>query len=232
MKKAWKILIVVLLNILVVSMLMCGLPKSKSSILNSASTVYGLSKQGSRGNEVKSIQLSLKNLGLYSGKVDGIFGKATKQAVIDFQRQNGLVADGIAGPKTLQALGITSTIGTGSYNSSDTVLLARVISAEARGEPYIGQVAVGAVILNRIEHPSFPNSLSGVVYEPGAFTCMIDGQINAEVTDSAQQAARDAINGIDPTGGAIYYYNPSKSSNQWIRTRPVIATIGEHLFCS
>ena len=135
MKKAWKILIIVLLNILVVSMLICGLPKTRTSILSSASTVYGLSKQGSRGNEVKSIQLSLKNLGFYSGKVDGIFGKATKQAVINFQRQNGLVADGIAGPKTLQALGLTSTIGTGSYNSSDAVLLARVVSAEARGEP-------------------------------------------------------------------------------------------------
>jgi N-acetylmuramoyl-L-alanine amidase len=110
--------------------------------------------------------------------------------------------------------------------------LARIISAEARGEPYIGQVAVGAVVLNRVEHPSFPDSVSGVVYQPGAFTAITDGQINEAITESAYRAAREALNGNDPTGGALYYYNPSKTSNKWIRNRPVITQIGEHLFCS
>jgi N-acetylmuramoyl-L-alanine amidase len=111
-------------------------------------------------------------------------------------------------------------------------LLARVISAEARGEPYIGQVAVGAVILNRISHPSFPHTLAGVIYQPGAFSCLTDGGINAAVADSAFRAARDAINGMDPCGGAIYYYNPAKSTNKWIFSRPVITIIGDHRFCS
>ncbi len=231
MKNLWKIFIVLLVNILVVTMLMCGLPNIKQNNHKFKSTAYALSKQGSCGEEVRNIQSKLKDRGLYAGNIDGIFGKQTKNAVLEFQRQNGLVADGIAGPNTLNALGIVSNIGVGTYGSDDEALLAKVISAESRGEPYNGQVAVGAVILNRIEHPSFPNSLAGVVYEPGAFSCMTDGQINEEVTDSARQAARDALNGIDPTGGAIYYYNPDKATNAWIRSRPVISTIGDHLFC-
>ena len=149
-------------------------------------------------------------------------------------KKNGLTADGIVGPKTLEKLGITSSSvsGNGQYSDSDIALLARVISAEARGEPYTGQVAVGAVILNRIEHPSFPNSLAGVVYQPGAFSCLNDGQFNEPVADSARRAAQDAMNGWDPSGGAIYYYNPAKSTNQWIFSRPVITVIGKHRFCS
>ncbi|MBS7175299.1 MAG: spore cortex-lytic enzyme [Clostridiales bacterium] len=186
---------------------------------------------GSRGPEVKAIQQELKDRGLYKGSVDGIYGQQTKDAVIKFQKQKGLSADGIAGPQTLKKLGIS--IGTvPSANETNVNLLARIISAEARGEPYTGQVAVGAVILNRVEHPSFPDTLSGVIYQPGAFTAITDGQFNEPIADSAYSAARDALNGSDPSGGAIYYYNPKKTNNKWIRSRPVIKMIGNHLFCS
>ena len=194
-----------------------------------------LSKQGSRGNEVRQIQQKLKNWGYYFGEVDGIFGVQTKKAVMDFQRKNGLAVDGIAGNATLRAMGIYSsqqTSGSGGYSDSDIALLANIISAEARGEPFEGQVAVGAVVLNRVEHPSFPDTLPGVVYQPGAFTAITDGQINVAVAESARKAAREALAGSDPSGGALYYYNPDKTSNKWIRPRPVIKRIGAHLFCS
>lgn len=190
-----------------------------------------LSKMGSTGNEVKSIQSVLKEKGYYSGNVDGIFGTGTKNAVKQFQSDCGLSADGIVGEKTLKALGLNKQDNNG-YSSSDFNLLARVISAEARGESYSGQVAVGAVILNRVEHPSFPDTLSGVIYQKGAFTCLSDGQFYEAVADSAYSAARDAINGLDPSGGAIYYYNPKTSTSKWILSRPVITTIGRHRFCS
>ncbi len=194
-------------------------------------TALALSKMGSRGTEVRAIQEKLKERGLYKGSVDGIFGSQTERAVKQFQKQQGLTQDGIAGPATLKRLGIT--IGKiPPANESNVYLLARIISAEARGEPYSGQVAVGAVILNRIEHPSFPDTLSGVIYQEGAFTAIVDGQFNEPIADSAYRAARDALNGQDPSGGAIYYYNPDKTSNKWIRTRPVIKRIGAHLFCS
>lgn len=195
-------------------------------------SVAALSKVGSRGEEVRKIQTRLRELGYDPGSVDGVFGEKTRKAVIAFQRDNGLSQDGIAGPKTLAALGLSGSQGLGSFSSADIDLLAKVISAEARGEPYAGQVAVGAVILNRMEHPSFPNTLSGVIYQPGAFSCLYDGGINAPVAESAYRAARDAINGQDPSGGAIYYYNPAKSTNQWIFSRPVITVIGQHRFCS
>lgn len=191
--------------------------------------VSALSKMGSRSQEVKDIQTVLKQQGYYTGKVDGIYGTATKNAVIKFQKNNGLTPDGIVGTKTLKALGISNSYG--GYNSADYELLARIISAEARGESYQGQVAVGAVVLNRIEHPSFPDTLSGVVYQKGAFSCLNDGQFYEPVADSAYSAASDAINGIDPSGGAIYYYNPEKSTNKWIFSREVITTIGKHRFC-
>jgi len=192
-------------------------------------TVSALSKIGSTGSEVSEIQSRLKEWGYYSGAVDGIFGTATKNAVIKFQKANGLTPDGIVGSKTLAAIGISS----GSvYNSADYELLARIISAEARGESYLGQVAVGAVVLNRIEHPSFPDTVSGVVYQNGAFSCLYDGQFYEPIADSAYSAARDALNGLDPSGGAIYYYNPKTATNKWIRSRPVITTIGRHVFCS
>lgn len=200
--------------------------------------VFALSKNGSRGEEVRKIQTKLKNWGYYNGSVDGVYGWQTESAVRSFQKKNGLSVDGVAGTKTLNAMGIYSSSSSGSGSSSSSPneanieLLARVINGEARGEPYEGQVAVGAVVLNRVDHPSFPNSISGVVYQKGAFTAVDDGQINAEMYASSHRAARDALNGWDPTGGAIYYYNPRTATNQWIRTREVICTIGEHVFCN
>ena len=196
----------------------------------SSVTVYSLSKFGSQSEEVRLIQSKLKNWGYYKGEIDGIFGSETKKAVIAFQKKNGLTADGIAGKNTLAAMGIYGADD--SNNSSDYSLLARIISAEARGEPYMGQVAVGAVVLNRVEHPSFPDTLSGVVYQKGAFSCLYDGQFNEPISESAYKAATDAMNGLDPSGGAIYYYNPKKSTNKWIFSRPIITTIGSHRFCS
>ena len=196
----------------------------------SSVTVYSLSKFGSQSEEVRLIQSKLKNWGYYKGEIDGIFGSETKKAVLAFQKKNGLTADGIAGKNTLAAMGIYGADD--SNNSSDYSLLARIISAEARGEPYMGQVAVGAVVLNRVEHPSFPETLSGVVYQKGAFSCLYDGQFNEPISESAYKAATDSINGLDPSGGAIYYYNPKKSTNKWIFSRPIITTIGSHRFCS
>lgn len=193
----------------------------------------GLCKIGSRSEEVSAVQQALKEKGYYNYTVDGIFGTRTRSAVVSFQKDNGLDPDGIAGEKTLKALGVYSGSNSyGGYSSSDYDLLARIISAEARGESYLGQVAVGAVILNRIEHPSFPDTLSGVIYQKGAFSCLNDGQFYQSVADSAYSAARDAINGLDPSGGAIYYYNPSTATSKWIFSRPVITTIGNHRFCS
>jgi len=187
---------------------------------------------GSSGSQVRTIQTKLKNWGYYTGAVDGVYGRQTAEAVRYFQRKNGLGADGVAGPATLRALGMESA-GSGSAGREDSVaLLARVISAEARGEPYSGQVAVGAVILNRVEHPSFPNTIAGVVYQPGAFTCMVDGQIDQPVAESSVRAAQDALNGADPSGGAIYYFNPATATSAWIWSRPLIKTIGKHRFCS
>ncbi len=192
-----------------------------------------LSKFGSSGQEVRNIQKKLKSWGYYKGEVDGIYGSKTKAAVIYFQKKNGLTADGVAGPKTLAAMGISSGGGgTGGYSSGDVEMLARMISGEARGEPYTGQVAVGAVILNRVEHSSFPNTISGVLYQNGAFDALKDGQFNKPATESAKRAARDALNGWDPSGGAIYYYNPKTATNKWIRSRPIITQIGKHVFCS
>ena len=198
---------------------------------------FAVSKSGSRGEEVKKIQTKLKNWGYYTGSVDGVYGWQTENAVRSFQKKNGLKVDGVAGTQTLNAMGIfTSSGSSGSSSSSpneaNIELLARVINGEARGEPYEGQVAVGAVVLNRVDHPSFPNSISGVVYQKGAFTAVDDGQINAQMYASSRRAARDALNGWDPTGGAIYYYNPRTATNQWIRSREVICTIGEHVFCN
>lgn len=197
----------------------------------SFSSAQSLSKIGSQGEEVRQIQQKLKNLGYFNDKIDGIYGKQTKNAVIQFQIDHNLTADGIAGTKTLEKLNITSNSSPNIFTESEISLLARIISAESRGEPYEGQVAVGAVILNRIDHPSFPNTLAGVIYQPSAFTCVTDGQINENVSDSSKKAAQDALNGWDPTGGAIYYYNPAKTTNKWIYSRPVITTIGKHKFC-
>ena len=198
------------------------------------STAETLSKYGSRGTEVTQIQTKLKRWGYYSGNIDGIYGKQTVNAVKYFQRKNGLTVDGIAGPATLQAMGIysssTSSSSSSNYNSNLN-LLAKVIYSEARGEPYTGQVAVGAVCLNRVKNSSFPNTLSGVVYQKGAFDAVSDGQINLTPNSTARKAAQDALNGWDPSYGAIYYFNPSTATNKWIWSRPVTVTIGNHRFC-
>ena len=189
-------------------------------------------RQGSSGEAVRTIQTKLQRWGYYDGAIDGIFGSETTAAVKEFQRKNGLAVDGIVGPRTLDALGMPTGGSTSSAQQGSVDLLARVISAEARGEPYSGQVAVGAVILNRVEHPSFPNTIAGVVYQPGAFTCMVDGQFDQPVADSAYKAARDALNGADPSGGAIYYFNPATATSSWIWSRPLITVIGKHRFCA
>ena len=196
--------------------------------------VETISRRGDQGAEVRKIQQRLKDWGYFDGEVNGIFGPQTEAAVKAFQKKHGIPQTGIAGEQTLAAIGLPAgSSGSGSsYSDSDYYLLARIISAEARGEPYVGQVAVGACVLNRVEHPSFPDTVAGVIYQPGAFTAINDGQIHQPIADSAYRAARDALNGWDPSGGAIYYYNPDKTSNRWIRSRPVITRIGNHLFCS
>ena len=197
-------------------------------IIHSAETENVLSKKGSTGNEVIQIQKKLKNWGYYMGEIDGVYGSKTKKAVEKFQKNNGLVVDGIAGKKTLNAMGIQDS---SNYNyENDLKLLARIINAEARGESYIGQVSVGAVVLNRVSHPSFPNTIAGVIFQEGAFTAIVDGHWDATMYETSYKAAQDALNGWDPTGGAIYYYNPAKTTSKWIYSREVITTIGKHVF--
>ncbi len=198
---------------------------------------YATSRYGSRGTEVKQIQTNLKKWGYYTGNIDGIYGSSTLAAVKKFQTKNGLTADGVAGKATLAALGInSSTTSSSSSNATTTTsssinLLSRLIYGEARGEPYNGQVAVGAVVLNRVKSSQFPNTIAGVIYQAGSFDCVNDGQINLTPNDSAKKAAQDAINGWDPSQGAIYYFNPSTATNKWIWSRPLTVVIGKHRFC-
>lgn len=196
-------------------------------------------RQGARGNEVKEVQRRLKQWGYYKGSVDGVFGAGTKAAVIAFQKKNGLTADGVVGKATYKALGMTQSYnvlvgggqgGANGFSESDIYLLAKTIYAEGRGEPYTGQVAIGAVILNRVRNNAFPNTVSGVVYQKNAFTAVLDGQINLTPNDTALRAARDAINGWDPTGGALYYYNPAIATSDWIFDRQTVTVIGRHVF--
>ena len=197
-------------------------------------TASALSQIGSTGSEVRNIQSRLKSWGYYSYSVDGIYGTRTAEAVKSFQRKHGLTPDGICGPATLAKIGLptgSSSSSSSSSYSSDVELLARIINGEARGEPYTGQVAVGAVVLNRVKSPSFPNTIAGVIYQDGAFTAIVDGQINAGMQQSCYNAAKDALNGWDPTGGAVYYYNPATATSSWIWSRPVLTQIGNHVFC-
>jgi N-acetylmuramoyl-L-alanine amidase len=192
---------------------------------------YAALREGDRGSKVREVQQRLKNWGYYKGNVDGIFGPKTTAAVKYFQRKNNLTVDGIVGKQTFAALGISSNAGKSSY-SSDINLLARMIAAEGRGETYLGQIAIGAVIMNRVKHPSFPNTIAGVLYQPGAFTAINDGQFyNTHVPDSCRRAAVEAYNGYDPTYGSIYYYNPAKATSSYIYSRPVVTRIGSHVFC-
>ena len=189
---------------------------------------YALSKYGSRGEEVRKIQTKLKRWGYYKGNGQEMFTR------IIIQRKNGLKVDGIAGKETLKAMGImtsSTSSSTSSSNSNDVNLLARLIYGEARGEPYTGQVAVGAVVMNRVKNSSFPNTISGVVYQSGSFDVVSDGQINLSPNSTAKKAAQDALNGWDPSYGAIYYFNPKTATNKWIWSRPVTVVIGNHRFC-
>ena len=202
-------------------------------------------RQGSTGSEVKEVQRRLKQWGYYSGSVDGVFGAGTKKAVIAFQKKNGLTADGIVGKSTYKALGMnesynalntpskkpsSSSSSSSNYTSSDLYMMAKAIYAEGRGESYTGQVAIGAVIMNRVRSSSFPNTISGVIYQKGAFTAVADGQINLEPNQTAYDAARDAMNGWDPTYGCLYYYNPAVATSAWIFNRQTVTVIGKHVF--
>ncbi len=225
MSKERKKLVLALALIFAVNILLISLIQTASA---------DLYEKGSSGPVVREIQTRLKNWGYYSGEVDGVYGSRTVDAVKLFQCKNGLEMDGRAGNATLAALGINTSgnSGSGGQSSGDLQLLARLISAEARGEPYVGQVAVGACVLNRVRHPSFPNSISGVIYQPGAFSCLDDGQFDQPVAESAYRAAQEALNGYDPSYGAIYYFNPATATSQWIWSRPLIVTIGNHRFCA
>lgn len=206
----------------------------KTSQISSEAGAAAL-KWGSRGEPVRKVQQRLKDWGYYKGSVDGIYGWRTANAVKAFQRKHGLNADGIVGSATANAIGVnigtTTSSGTSTSRSNETYTLAQAIHGEARGEPYTGQVAVGAVILNRVKDPRFPKTIAGVIFQPGAFTAVTDGQMFQPPGDSALKAARDAMNGWDPSGGAIYYYNPAKTTNKWIWSRPIIKVIGKHYFC-
>lgn len=204
-----------------------------SKLLSKNNTIETLSKYGSSGSEVTQIQKKLKAWGYYNGSIDGIYGTKTVNAVKYFQRKNGLTVDGVAGTQTLNAMGITSKSSSSSSSSynGNLELLARLIYGESRGEPYTGQVAVGAVCMNRVKSSKFPNTLSGVIYQSGAFDAVSDGQINKSPDSTARKAAQDAINGWDPSYGAIYYFNPATATNKWIWSRPLTVVIGKHRFC-
>ena len=203
-------------------------------LLMSMKSAQGAVAWGDRGSDVTAIQQKLRQYGYMTAPADGIFGPATYEAVVWFQRRNGLTADGVVGPATLAALGLSLTDGSlqtgGGYNESEIYTLARLVHAEARGEPYVGKVAVAAVVLNRVKSPSFPNTISGVIYQAGAFDCVADGQINLAPDSDSLRAARDAMNGWDPTGGCIYYYNPATATSAWIWSREVRLQIGAHAF--
>lgn len=202
-------------------------------VVFAAVNVYGASvyKRGSRGETVRKIQNVLLSEGLYDGNADGIYGEKTESAVRSYQQNHGLAVDGIVGKNTLAEMGIGGSAAQDAY-ANDLYLLSRIISAEARGEPYIGQVAVGAVVLNRVKHPSFPNTIAGVIYQKGAFSALDDGQFDQPISEESRRAAQDVLNGVNPVSDAIYYYNPNTATNKWIRSRPVIRTIGGHVFCT
>lgn len=218
----------IVLTLLAVVSLVIVLPKADAAVV----------KMGSRGQIVRTIQTKLKRWGYLNGNVDGIFGSQTKKAVQYFQRKNGLTVDGIVGKATARAMGVslTSSVSSGttssSISNSDLYLLSCCVYGEARGESYTGKVAVAAVVLNRVKNSNFPNTVSGVIYQKGAFTCVSDGQINLGTNDECTRAAQDALNGCDPSGGALYYFNPSTATSAWIWSRPQLVTIGRHIFCA
>ena len=193
---------------------------------------------GDTGENVKKIQRRLIQYDYMDGTADGVYGEKTRQAVIKFQKKYGLTADGVVGPATAAKLGVSlsgsvtasSTSSSGGYSSSDVTLLARLVYAEARGEPYKGQVAVAAVVLNRVRSSEFPNTIAGVIYQKNAFSCVSDGQINLTPNAESKRAAQDALGGWDPSGGSLYYYNPNTASASWIFSRTTVTVIGNHCF--
>jgi len=228
-----KIIILVLVTLLITA----GLLTCLKSYETPDDSLPALSYYGSTGQEVVNIQERLARWGYYHGDIDGIYGYQTFIAVRDFQIKNGLTVDGIAGPETLAALGLpagttqdTSRQQGTDYQQGDLYLLARLIHGEARGEPYVGKVAVGAVVLNRTRDPRFPKTIAGVIYQPGAFDAVYDGQINLPPDQSSINAAQDAMNGWDPTYGCVYYYNPDTATSSWIWTRQIVVRIGKHNF--
>ena len=228
-----KIVRTVAIVLIVFSMLVTAKTVTSSVKIPSVSVYAQTLKQGSQGSEVTTMQRKLKNWGYYSGAVDGIFGAQTKKAVEYFQRKNGLAVDGIVGNQTKKALGMsTSSTSTNStkYSDSDINLLTRLVYGEARGESYTGQVAVAAVVLNRVKSSQFPNTISGVIYQRYAFTAVDDGQINLTPNDTARKAVLAAVNGWDPSYGALYYYNPNTATSQWIFSRQTTVIIGRHVF--
>lgn len=191
-------------------------------------------RRGSRGQQVSTLQTKLKRWGYYYGSIDGIYGADTESAVRKFQRTNGLTEDGIVGPKTAAALGMSLTASSSASSSSssgDLYLLARLVHGEARGEPYKGKVAVAAVVLNRVKSSDFPNTIAGVIYQRGAFDAVSDGQINLTPDNESIKAAQDAMNGWDPSNGCLYYYNPATATSKWMLSRKVLLKIGQHVFC-
>ncbi len=233
MKSTMKITAFSLLLIVVFAVVM-GVALSSSYDENEVASA-AVVKRGSSGSTVKTIQTKLKRWGYYKGSVDGIYGSGTVSAVKYFQRKNGLTADGIVGKKTAATMGVslsnTSSSSGGTNTSTDLNLLARLVYAEARGEPYTGQVAVAAVVLNRVRSSSFPNTIAGVVYQSGAFDCVADGQINLTPNSTAKSAAQDALNGWDPSYGCLFYYNPKTATSKWMLSRTVKLSIGNHSFC-
>lgn len=210
-------------------------------------------KYGSKGSDVRELQGRLNHLGFYKGKIDGSFGYGTLKAVKTFQWKFGMKVDGIVGSKTkvklweatkswrptaqsykTKATGSVKTIGSANplgLSANDLKIMANAVHGESRGEPYVGQVAVAAVILNRVSSQSFPNTVSGVIFQPGAFTAVADGQIWLAPNETSKKAVRDAMNGYDPTGGSIYYFNPATATSKWIWGRPQVKRIGKHIFC-
>jgi len=223
-------------SLLIFTVLLTTLTLCTSSVCEAALGDRLLAR-GARGSEVTELQKRLNMLGYVVGPIDGIFGSQTEKAVRLFQKEHGLAVDGIVGPQTVRELkrltGQSVTAGGTSvgYKSSDINLLARLVSAEAKGEPYRGQIAVAAVVLNRVKSPQFPNTIPDVIYQPGAFSPVANGEIWKEPVSSAISAVHEALNGTDPSYGAVFFFNPAKTTNAYIWSRPQIVKIGNHIFC-
>jgi N-acetylmuramoyl-L-alanine amidase len=247
MGKRLVIVALLLTTFLLVAYHLAEQPASREAFSNA------IVKYGSTGKDVEELQGRLKYLGFYDGKVDGVYGWRTLRSVKWFQSEFGMKVDGIVGPKTKLKLweatkkwtpdmtmdkpqgqkGASSLATSNSLGltENDLTIMANAVYGEARGEPYEGQVAVAAVILNRVKSPLFPNTVHGVIFQPGAFTAVADGQIWLTPNETAKKAVRDAVNGWDPTGGCIYYFNPETATSKWIWTRPQVKKIGKHIFC-